>query len=578
MTTNRNDPESLHEILFWNPWSTNDFLAELSGLSVRTVRERLAADDTVEKIEAPSEFGRKRNTVYALTRCQQIRLFDRNMSPAFMAEALMMGFSRLRKGRDIIRVLHHNGLKMPWVISPWRPFKRGSLFDALVKVENLHGGQMLIAVVGHHSELNFIGVEHLVRVWLKWRQKDGRLPAALLFWDPGFNVGEARFLRSFCVNENGDVVCFYPFSRHTADRWIYLNDQNFYPVAIPPWERGVSLSPQKSSAVGIDRLHADIRIQRYPYAERLDIWLAQNAAGAAGITADFLDMSNREIEMFRWLMLFPALDRQTFVEMVVSPIGGGIEGCDRASQQRAFNQRLRKLLSRGYATEIDHFPGHYALTPKGMRFYSMLTGLEAKAMAMSWGHPDRIGKFSFQQEHQARIWKLIKGIAREGILMRAGTDSNRLIFYDIQRVSVEIPKIEIRPDAIITIRIGDLKYQTFWVEVDRGTRKGQKIRWKIEKLFHVFYAHINPSPIEPVLYIVDCESGKNENRVRYILKLLQRLYGFFPRTPLRFLITSTDLLDEFNGTFLDQPIWREFYLGGVDKRLRSLGEILEGFA
>ena len=569
----------VHRILFWNPWSTVDFIAELAGFAERTVREKLAADPAVETIETPSEFGSKTDTVYALTRRAQLELYGRNIDPRFMAEALMMGYSRLRKGRDIIRKLHLNGLKMPWVISPWRPTRRGALFDGLLKVEAPKGSQMLVGVIGYHSDSTFFGEEQLVKDWQQWRKKHASLPATLLFWDPRFIVGEAKQIREFSRNENGDVVCFFPENSDPEKRWVYLNSSKFSPTGLPPWGRGSPSSLKALEKTEIEHFHPNIRKRRYPHAETFQQWLAGNHQDGVGrYVPDFLELSNKEIMMLRWLLLYPALDRQTFVEIAANSLGGPVYESSRSTLKRVFNQRIKKLTNLGYAKEIEDFASHYALTDNGMGFFSALSGFDTDVMAAIWGHPERTGKFSYQQEHQKRILSLIRKIATDGVLVGAGTESNRMVFYDIQRISVEIPRIEIRPDLIVTVRFDENKDQTFWIEVDRGTRKGRKIRWKLEKMFNIFYAQKKPFRIEPILYVVDCGDIRNEGRVRYILDLLKKVYDRYPNTRLRVLVTSADMLDQGNGGFLEQPIWREFYLGKVDRLPRSLKESMIGGA
>jgi hypothetical protein len=280
-------------------------------------------------------------------------------------------------------------------------------------------------------------------------------------------------------------------------------------------------------------------------------------------------MNPIEVEMFRWLLLFPALDRETYA--VLSNINA-YSHYSLKNFKQLFTQITQKLQKGDYSTEIKAYPDHHALTPKGMRFFSLIAGIDAEEMASAWGHPERVGKFAFQQKHQSLVLKIIRQLAEDRDLVRAGTESNRLIFYDIRRFAKRIKRIEIRPDLIATLRCKN-KFQTFWIEVDRGTRKGKNIRWKLEKMFYIFFARKSPSPIMPVLFVIDCEKGKNESRVRYILKLLKQFSAVFPQTPLHLLITSADLLDQIPGTFIKKPIWREFYLGQVNKRTRSLEEI-----
>jgi hypothetical protein len=277
--------------------------------------------------------------------------------------------------------------------------------------------------------------------------------------------------------------------------------------------------------------------------------------------------------MLRWLLCYPALDRGTFIDIATREAGGVSKGNRAGSQGHQFNQRVLALRKLGLAAEIKQFAGHYALTQEGMRFFSLLNGIGSDVMSGSWGHPEKIGKFAFQQAHQTRVLGIIRKIAREGILLHAGTESNRLVFYDIEFVSERIPKIEIRPDVIISVQVNETARQSFWIEVDRGTRKGEKIRWKLEKMFKIFYAHKNPFGIEPVLYMIDCGDIHNESRVRYILNLLKNLSSYYPRVPLQVMVTSADLFDHVRGTFLTQPIWRMFYLGRVEKTPQSLAEI-----
>jgi len=555
--------ELVDSLMFWNPWSSVEFLAEMSGISASTVRRRLSQEGKFEAIEIPNQFGKNRK-VFALKRSRQLSLLGLNMHPAFMAEALMMSFARLQSVRDLFSVLHRGGLQISWMISPWRPGHRGSMFDGLLKVATWDGGQMLLAVIHRNQDLNLLGYESLIKAWGRWRKKVPEHPAMLLLLDPGSSSGAVRRFQEV----NDEVVCYRPRS-DPEERWVYLT-KDLKRTDIPPWGRGIGKPPAYFNELSVKTIHAGVRVTRHPHAESLAEWLiSKNVTGIGQLTTSYLSLRPSEIEMFRWLALFPALDAATYVAL--NKFNAHSHNTIKKYKQ-LFKQTTNKLQRKGFVTKIMARSDQYALTPKGMLFFSLIVGLEAEEFSRSWGRPERVGKFSFQKSHQALVLRIIQHLCRGGNLVSAGTESNRLIYFDVRRAPKKLSRIEIRPDVIATLNLNH-RLQTFWIEVDRGTRKGKKLRWKLEKLFYIFFARKKPGPIMPVLYVVACENGNHESRIRYILKLLKRLFALLPGTPLHLLITTADLLEQISGNFIEKPIWREFYLGKVQKRTRSLREI-----
>ena len=566
------------KVSFWNPWSTSSFIAKRTGFPEQIVSEHLENQYFFEGLTLPiltRDAQPARQKVYMLNRSKQLEIMGLNMKPTFMAQALMMSYSRLNQAREVISFLNTMGA-VSWAISPWRPTRKGSLFDGLLKMVTNDGKQMLLGLVVPFPELNEIGYEHFLKVWEMWRKKTQRLPSALLLWEPKLTLPDARRLSMIPLFTNGDIACYVSLEdTHPGqeDKWLYLNSKNVYRTSISPWDRGIGMHPALFKNIGEQQFFSrEVRKTRHPGAETFGYWVqAKKQLEMCNMVEGFLSMRSSELEMFRWLSQYPALDQSTYAEIVTRGNRGALP---RSRAKNEFDSRMNNPLNRGYAKELENYPSHYVITEQGMKFYGHLSGLDEEILSKNLGFPGLSGKFSFQQKHQDRILKIIGQMAGEGIIESLGTESNRFYFYEIQRTFLEpIKKIEIRPDITGIIRIQDY-HQYFWLEVDRGTRKGRKIIWKLEKMFLIFHAKYSSFLIPPIFFIIDCEDGKNENRIRYIAKKLTTMYQKFPNTPLQVMLTSAELMDQIEGAFLTKRIWRRYYLGKMETTTRSLEELL----
>ena len=223
-------------------------------------------------------------------------------------------------------------------------------------------------------------------------------------------------------------------------------------------------------------------------------------------------------------------------------------------------------------------PAHlYLPGEKGLALLAGLSGVKTEAANRYLGFPVRPGQFRTQVEHHRITADFMLRLFSEGSLSAWDFIASRFVFSKLRAPSrPEIRKLVILPDSSGMLSLEGGKRSLFWLEVDRGTRKGRRLDAKLEKYFLAYYAWLSWAPIPPLLYLIETFDERDEARLQEIVRRLEKQGRKHPGTPLTVFVTTGDLLRRSIGLLADARIWRRFQCETYHPDVLSLRALFEG--
>ena len=555
--------QAITEHLYLNPWSTTRFTAGITGVPPWRTLETLSDASVCERIRVPISNQIRQTpahiTIFALTQAGQEKHIGEYRSPTTLAEAMALTYERLEIARNLIGEFKKGG-HLLWTISPWRSSKKSPIYDALMclKVGN---SAYLMAIVIPPQYATFDWYEEIARKWADWRKKGGYiLPAVLLLYRPKLTKSALEHISTFSPPANGGIIAFTgkDISGAKKDDWKKLRPRkggDTLPYPAP--------HPLAANLFNARSLVGDARRMPRRGAMTLRSWASRHDSDKATITKFLLDTSRPVLDALNTIARYPAIDGQGIKYLITG---------SRARQR--FTENKRSLESHGLIEEIDGMEKHFIINNLGLLTMGMLSGITANQMNRHLGWPFRPRLFTHQREHTNRVSRFALQLAKERKLLAWDFIRARYT-YLVAHHSLghqRVKRVTVYPDTAGAILLDKNTLSLFWLEVDRGTRFGRKLNTQLEKYFLIRYALYSPTPIPPLLYIVDTGDGRDEGRLKSIAGRLETISKAYPRNTLHVALTTAELLDQADGSLMDRKIWRLFSRGEFHPKLLSLKE------
>ncbi|HVP22049.1 MAG TPA: replication-relaxation family protein [Anaerolineaceae bacterium] len=281
-------------------------------------------------------------------------------------------------------------------------------------------------------------------------------------------------------------------------------------------------------------------------------------------------MTAGEVQLLESLARFPGLTASGY--RVLDP---------REKSRRAFPHRLSRLCAESLViTGPVGGPEQFYLGEKGLVFLAAVYGMEQKGLNWYLGWPVRARQFRQEAKHNGIALEFMLRLAREKVLAAWDLAATRQEFHQVSSSStIKGLRLVIFPDSVGALVTGTSRVMLFWLEVDRGTRSGKSLDWKLEKYFLAYRARVASAPVPVILYLVDTGKLLDEGRLRSVGRILQGKAGMYPGSPLVVLLTTRDLVAGVaSRPLVEARIWRIFRGGRLEAGLLSLAEAYGGGA
>ena len=544
--------------LYANPWSTPQQISGILGESQPKIRRALKDTSIFECLTIPIDRDANQRghlRLFALTRIGQIDRVGENRSPELLAQALLMQHYRGSIARKFVGDLASME-RINWVLSPWRPTRTAPFFDAMICVRVGLDRAMLVVLAIAPKHVNMDWYFDILRVWKSWRKRAYAIPATLVFWRPDIAASFIDRLASLAPANNGRAVCYIGNSLLSTEEpsWVYLiPGKRTARTTEPPWDAGASIMSQ---ALCLKHFIYGNRKTPHAYSTTLRYW-AQRTSGRLQNEVNFMLSSKlSDVYFLSWCSRYPAFDRNTFNSVVRSK-----------KRKKLLNTKLRRFQQLGYILQINDMEGHFVICPDGLACLAHTAGVDVQSYTRYLGFPSYQAVYSTQREHTNRVLDLIRRLSQDGMLHGWMMSNAKQLFYDIQLAfGKPLKKLTITPDSsgIIKLRPAETAPSAsfFWLEVDRGTRRGNRFRYQLEKYFLAFFSQQNDLPIPPIIYVVDTKASSDESRLQAVVRVLAGHSKRYANTPLRVILTTGDLLEHYSDSPISiAPIWRVFYSG-----------------
>ena len=546
--------------LFHNPWSTVHFLTFLTRQAFSKTKRDMADTSQYERTTIPANGRPPSLTVYALTTGAENKHLGIFRTKESLLRFLFLTYDRTTIARNFI-MQYFKPDEIDWCISPWMPYRSKPIFDALVKAKSAGNEETLFAFVAPTHHLGYQWYASIVSYWQEWK-KDISSKAQLFFLFPtlpktqrdliGYRMitGDDIFV---VTNKSGQQkLSIQPFSekkkphrrRQTqkTEHWSVLDS--------------ISDIPPQNFSDGITR-HPRYR------KDTLLFWLQTEGDPQTAGRAFYEHNSNLGIELLLVVMRFPGMSIDNYKELLSS--GRAKKLCRQTLKQL---EKESMVLCQVLDDEQLYFP-----TEQGALLIGSILGLHDKRMLTHFGW--RVGgkQILATARHHASTRRLMVSLRQQKAL--AGWDylNARFAYSDIKWYAPAngTDRVMIVPDSAIIINMSStLKY--FWVEIDRGTRRGNKLFLQLRKYFLAYYALKYQTLIPPIMYVIDADNGNSETRLRRVLSKLDQCNQEYPDTPIRILLTTRELLDMYQHDIIGSRIWRVFTKGERNMDLVSLSE------
>ncbi len=533
--------------LFYNPWCSEKTVSVTLGMNEWDLR--LLKDERLyERLRVPSISKRGYQDVYALKALAQKLFFGVNRHPRYLADAFLMQYNRLEYTREKLTGYHQAKL-ISWSISPWRPGRSGLYFDALFPL-NLSPGRSILTIMANpipDGGLNWL--LDLLKVWSRWRHQNQDLPALLFLNTPILDRSSRRYLAEYAPWLPNSFVGYHaPDSGKPGQEPIEL----LWPTkarSFPPQLKYLPTAP--TERIRQDDFITDARQTPFRSASSLERWSTKSVDERAASIQFFLHTCPSEIINLKMIAQFPGLPLKFYQQL--------------DARKKAMRNRpavFSDLFQAGLVIEAEDLPGYYFPTEKGLTVLGHLFGIKTETANQYLGWPLRPNQLRVWKEHQEVVTNFMLRLIAEKRLLDWNYNNVRFVFEKIQPHSF-IPKkykhVIILPDSTGILRLKDNRLGRFWLEVDRGTRQGERLVQKLEKYFVIWHSTLASTLIPPLVYIVDVAQGHDWTRLETVVRILEALGKKYDRSPCNILLTTGLFIENAPGPLSQATIWLRFF-------------------
>jgi len=543
--------------LFYNPWCTLEIVQQVLGRN-EDVLERLSDASRFEKLRVVARHCPQGQDAYALTLEGQRELIGRYRSPTSLSDALLMICSRLEKARRAVAQLALSGL-LAWSISPWRPSKRGPYFDALAAVNANGRSILLVALLGPPHPNHFAWYLDMLVSWKKWLNANLYLPGVLIFLNPALDTSARTFLSSRWGKESKNpVLIFDGEDVSKLAHWSRLGDKG---KETPP---GMT-APAASVLLNPDYYLMDARSTPFKKCYTLRYWAEHGKTEPGGMAAFFLKAQMEGIDILEAIARFPGLSVDTWHALY-----------GKMRRVSEWKPSVDRLIQCGFVIADELDGGSYQLTERGLGMLARMMGVGQKQANHYLGWPVRKDRFQRIRPHQELVVKFMLKLKQERALIAWDHNNARYEFWIVRpSLGTGIRRLEIAPDSAGILSMGQSGYRLFWLEVDRGTRRGKRLEAKLEKYFLAHFAIAGQGKVPSILMVIDTPAKAGGKRLQGILEKLVFLSHKHPSAAVRVLLTTWSRLEQIPVSVLDTSAWFCFTEGHASPERFSLRDGLE---
>lgn len=534
------------EHLFYNPFSSVAFISAACGLAAHSVRRALAATAGVLRSRIPT----LQKPYYVIGHMPdehtQLQYMGRSRSPLDLCQAALMMAQRLNIVRSqILPALMRQG-QVLWTISPWYIPRSETWLDALLCLKAGRGRGCLVGICLGNVKPGYAYYTGLAEAWSGWQgNREQAVPAVLSIWDEllpayarravqsGSAAGQKRL--AFCSSREQPGIAYQKILGQGAAADLDLLQRGYF---VPGCRKSLRMGARK----GLSAL----------------LWAQQHLTAPAARAAGCLEqLDASQVTLLQSIARHPALSAPELADTLAVSARDGVPAAIERLQEFSFITSL----------QVGDQGVQLWISPLGLQFLAGVLGVSSALANRYLGYPLMGGKPLNQVRHLGEAAAFMSRLARQGALVSWST--NYLCFrYKL----ADGRKISIVPDGAGYLKSGDeLTY--FWLELDRGTRRGRDIRWKVQKYFLAGQARTGDRPLPLLLYLVSDPRGYNRARSAYIQRLIADL-ALPDRAEPRIAVSSVDLLPLKTPDLLGVQAWQLFEQGKISDKPCSLHEIV----
>lgn len=534
------------EHIFYNPFSSVAFISAACGLAEHSVRRTLAVTAGVQRPRIPT----LQKPYYVIGHMPdehtQLQYMRRSRSPLDLCQAALMMVQRLNVVRSqILPALMRQGWVL-WTISPWHIPRSETWLDALLCLDAGRGRGCLVGICLGNVKPGYAYYAGLAEAWSGWQgDREQAIPAVLGIWDEPLPAYARRAMRTgsaagqrrlaFCSSREQPGIAYQKILGQGAAVDLDLLQREYY---VPGCRKSLRVGARK----GFSAL----------------LWAQQHLTAPAARAAGCLDqLGARQVRLLQLIARHPALSAAELALSLAGP------------ERDEVPAGVRRLEELSLITSLQDGEQGVQLwiSPLGLQFLAGVLGVSSALAKRCLGYPLMGGRPLNQVRHQGEAAAFMSRLARQGSLVSWST--NYLCFrYKL----ADGRMISIVPDGAGYLRSGDeLTY--FWLELDRGTRRGRDIRWKVQKYFLADLARAGDRPLPLLLYLVSDPRGYNRARSAYIHRLIADL-ALPDQAKPQIAVSSVDLLPLKTPDLLGVQAWQLFDQDDSGSKRCSLHEIL----
>jgi hypothetical protein len=532
----------LAEVLYHHPWAALDFAAALAGAPPSSACRW--ARGAFERLDVPSATPHKawRRVLYPTLSLQKA-LGRPYRSPRLLERALLMNYARLPAARSYMKQVALGG-RLAWSISPWEPCANPAvIFDGLMAVRS-EAGCYLAGLVVPGANANLDWYTALMAVWRRW-QRHMPFPAALFVVNFGLAGGELKMLAESLRRSDGDYL----------ERVLVSDGRS----ALGDLERGAAAVratvPVPAALPAARYFMRDCRAREPHPAETFLYW----ARGASPRAYWFATAPKSALLTLAAVARWPGMSRRQYAAILENRV-------------RHPWKVLAGLRASGM---IEEDGGMCAVAPRGLGLLAGVNGISEKLMGRMYKDQTALASYTLIRRHTEAVGDFVLPLIRSG----------ELTAWEVARASYRFKlgqreRLEIRPDGAGAVRTRDGRTIFFWLEVDRGTRRGARLGRQIRRYIRALGASASEAPMPVILFLVATGNGEDEARLRRIARELEKQARTSIRSHgLRALLTTGDLMSRYARSergLRESPvqwkIWRRFSNASYDPLLVSLAE------
>jgi hypothetical protein len=546
------DQQGLARYLFGNPWSSKSHLARIFRVSDKHIQRLVNdSDHFYAKTTSFAHNERGFQNLYYLTRRGERDLIGRYRHPLITTRARVSQYEHLAGTRHFLEMLAQAGV-FEWGITPHVLGPSGRGFDALfrARVEGQPDLSILAALMTSSIAMPSGWYVRTINRWKKWAQRTPEFPIALIFLAHHLYEQALIYINSrTSLPDNGLVVLAHPTNHPDKFLWEYL-DQNNPPMRsfYAPWQRGVGF--MKDSMLD----HRFILGQRKYYSgivESQDLdFIRRTEPEMVDLLEIFEACTAKQLEILRSISRFPLIGLKG-LKLRHTGSSGAIYKALLALEERALIERRPYDVQRSIITSL------------GERLLALLNNRTEKQIHRYLGYINRERTLTAESEHTITVLEFFERFVVGEDVVHWNMMGARSGFYKIQAPGhSEVKGLAIHPDSAFAVRRSRTTVQPYWLEVDRGNRRGRRFEDQLRKYFLALYAASADQPVPTIIYLVDT-NGRDESRMRYVCRKLDLVSREFRYARIPFILLTGDLMRAQAGgrPLSARPIWRCFYGG-----------------